>query len=215
MRQIVDIDAWKRKDQYLFFKDYESPFFNVTADVDIAETRRFIKSENLSSFLSLLYLTLRAANENEAFRYRIEDDQVVLYDTIHAGSTILNDDETFGFCYFDYHTSFEDFYGHAERSLKIYREGNQEMKAREDRHDLIHYSVTPWVHFRGVSHARRIPPADSVPKLVMGKFEEQGDVLAMPLALDVHHALMDGIHVGKYYEQLQMMLDRPEIHLGG
>jgi chloramphenicol O-acetyltransferase type A len=31
----------------------------------------------------------------------------------------------------------------------------------------------------------------------------------MPLSVQVHHALMDGIHVGRYYEKFQAYLDHP------
>jgi chloramphenicol O-acetyltransferase type A len=32
----------------------------------------------------------------------------------------------------------------------------------------------------------------------------------MPLAVQAHHALMDGLHVGRYYTVVQELLDRPE-----
>jgi chloramphenicol O-acetyltransferase type A len=33
----------------------------------------------------------------------------------------------------------------------------------------------------------------------------------MPLSVQVNHALMDGIHVGRYYGQVQAYLDNPAI----
>ncbi len=31
----------------------------------------------------------------------------------------------------------------------------------------------------------------------------------MPLAVQVHHALMDGVHVGKFYARIQEYLSEP------
>jgi chloramphenicol O-acetyltransferase type A len=39
--------------------------------------------------------------------------------------------------------------------------------------------------------------------------------MKMPLSVQGHHALMDGLHVGRYYEQVQAYLDEPELMLGG
>ncbi len=32
----------------------------------------------------------------------------------------------------------------------------------------------------------------------------------MPLSVQGHHALMDGIHMGKFYEHIEEYLDQPE-----
>jgi chloramphenicol O-acetyltransferase type A len=31
----------------------------------------------------------------------------------------------------------------------------------------------------------------------------------MPVSVEVHHALVDGLHVGRFYEAFQRGLDRP------
>lgn len=43
---------------------------------------------------------------------------------------------------------------------------------------------------------------------------QDGDSLKMPLAVEVHHALIDGVHVGKFYIKVQDYLQQPEIVLG-
>jgi chloramphenicol O-acetyltransferase type A len=48
-------------------------------------------------FLYSLYLTLKAVNQTEAFKYRIEGDELYLYGVIDASSTIDRSDGTFGF----------------------------------------------------------------------------------------------------------------------
>jgi chloramphenicol O-acetyltransferase len=39
--------------------------------------------------------------------------------------------------------------------------------------------------------------------------------LKMPLAKQGHHAVLDGIHMGRFYEKVQDGLCRPEVVLGG
>ena len=63
-------------------------------------------------------------------------------------------------------------------------------------------------------HPIPLNPADSVPRIAWGKFFEEGELLTMPLGVQAHHALVDGIHVGKFYAQVQGYLDQPQVALG-
>jgi len=40
------------------------------------------------------------------------------------------------------------------------------------------------------------------------------DALKMPLSVQGHHAVMDGIHMGRFYETVQDYLHHPEVVLG-
>ena len=43
--------------------------------------------------------------------------------------------------------------------------------------------------------------------MVFGKMFEDGGRRKLPFSVEVHHALMDGYHVGKYFELFQQKLD--------
>src|SRR5438477_3905729 len=101
MHTEVDIEKWPRRSTYEFFKDYEDPFFNFTANIDVSLVYRFCKDNGLSYSLTALYYTLVAANNIREFRIRLVDGRLVEFDRIHATQTILNDDETYSFAYFE------------------------------------------------------------------------------------------------------------------
>ena len=83
------------------------------------------------------------------------------------------------------------------------------------RDDLLYMTALPWVSFTSFNHPMRLHPADSVPRFAWGKFFQQGERLLMPLSVQGHHALMDGIHMGKYYGEVENILQHPEVFLGG
>jgi chloramphenicol O-acetyltransferase type A len=68
----------------------------------------------------------------------------------------------------------------------------------------------PWVSFTSFTHPINLDPVDSVPRFAWGKFFPKGDSLKMPLAVQAHHALIDGIHLGRFYETVQDYLNNPE-----
>lgn len=60
------------------------------------------KKRRTSFFLCSLHRILTAVNRIEAFRYRIENGEVVCYDRIHASPTIGREDGSFGYGFFEY-----------------------------------------------------------------------------------------------------------------
>jgi chloramphenicol O-acetyltransferase type A len=213
MPRSLNIEDWKRKDQFHFFKDYDNPFFNICTEVDVTELYGFSKENEFSFFLTSLYSSLKAANLVEEFRYRLKDDGVIVYDQLHAGSTFLREDDTFGFAYFNYKSSFNDFNLEAEKTLSKEKEEKEVLDPRSDQDDLIHYSVIPWISFLSISHPRKFRSSDSIPKIVLGKYYEKHKRQVMPISIEVHHSLVDGLHVAAYLDKMQEILDQPALTL--
>ena len=76
---------------------------------------------------------------------------------------------------------------------------------------LIYFTTLPWLSFTSFAHARKRGREDSVPRIAFGKFVKENDRTWMPFSVEVHHALMDGLHVGRYVNRLQEALANPEI----
>lgn len=205
----LDLDQWPRREHFRFFRDYDNPFFSLCADVDVTRIADQAREPGGPSFfLATLFLSLRAANDVEEFRYRIRGEDVVVHDVIHGGSTILREDETFAFGYFTYRPEYSRFASEAAPVLARARASSGALEPRPDRDDLIHYSVLPWVSFTSFSHARRCwGGEESVPRIVFGRHRQADGGRRMPVAVEVHHALMDGLHVGRFFERFQHHLN--------
>lgn len=195
---------WKRREHFAFFRDYDNPFFSVCADVDVTGlAARCAAEPGTSFFLASLYLSLRAANELEELRYRIDPHGVCVHDVIHGGCTVLREDETFGFARFDYAQRFEDFRAPAEAAVAAARQGSGLRDPFAGRDDVVYYSVLPWIRFTSFSHARRWSTRESIPRIVFGRRHEAGGRAWLPTSVEVHHALVDGVHVGRFLERFE------------
>ena len=209
----LDLDSWNRKEQYDFFRTFDNPYYNICVNIDITRLLEYIKVQEMSFSFTSLYLSLKAANEQEFMRYRIHGDQVIIHDVIHAGQTILNEDKTFSFCYFEHKNSYSEFHTNAMNILEEHRSAPKRLNPAIHEDDLIHYSSVPWVSFNSISHARKFDQGISIPKIVFGKYFEELDKVKMPFSIEVHHALVDGYHVGEYLSYLQNLLNDPENYL--
>lgn len=205
--KFLDIENWNRKEHFEFFSTYDDPFFGVSTEVDCTKTYNYSKANNISFFSLYLHMSLVAANKIEAFRYRIIDDKVAVYNQIHASSTIARKDGTFGFSFVPFSTEFELF--NENLRLEITRIENTTGLGLDDktkRYDIFHYSSVPWIKFSGVSHARNFKVADSSPKITFGKAYSFENKTMLPISIYAHHGLMDGLHVSKFLEEFQNSL---------
>jgi chloramphenicol O-acetyltransferase type A len=209
MYKKIDITDWNRKDHYQFFKSYDNPFFNICSELNVQKLYEFTEKNGLSFFVCLLYFSLKAVNEIEEFRCRILNDEVVIYERVNAGSTVLNDDNTFSFFYFDYNSDLKIFHDNVSELLKQNVNDRSGLDPRESELNMIHYSIIPWISFSSISHPRKFNTDDSIPKIVFGKYHKKENKLMMPISVEVHHSLMDGLHVGNYLKLLQKLFNNP------
>lgn len=204
----LDLSTWNRREHFAFYRGYDNPYFNVCGPVDVTRLLQRCRSEGGPSFfLASLWASLAAVNEIEELRYRIRGDDVVVHERVHGGSTVLVPDGTFRFGYFDYDPDFSTFAEVAAAVLERVRAEMGPLEARPERDDLIHHSIIPWIAFTSFSHARRWGTDDSVPKVVFGRHHRVEDADRMPVSIEVHHALADGLHVGRFFERFQHHLD--------
>lgn len=202
----IDIANWSRREHFELFRDAVQPFFSVTADVDVTALRgRSDADGGPPFFLSALYATITAANSTEAFRRRVQSGRVWVHDVVNLTSTILRRDDTFGFAQFDMTESFAQFVelGREEiaRAKKV-----APLRLPEGDDALIYHSTIPWVRFTAFTNAIG-SATDSIPRIVFGKCTRDGSRWVMPVAVEVHHAVVDGLDVGRFFQQLQGRLD--------
>jgi chloramphenicol O-acetyltransferase type A len=206
----LDIDNWPRRNTYEFFKDYEDPFFNFTANVDITTVYDFCKQNGLGVSLTLLFYSLVTANQIREFRIRLVDGRLVEFDRIHATQTILNDDETFSFAYFEMKPDVFQFNESGKKAREMYKE-LRSFDVESHRFDLIYYSAIPWVSFTSFKHASRLDRRQTIPRIVFGKLFEDSDRMLMPLSVEANHMIMDGFHVGKFFTSYQDTLNSVQV----
>lgn len=202
MKREIDIDKWERRELFRFFRDFDEPYYGISADLECSGAYQYAKSKGISFFLYYLYLVLKAVNRTEAFRYRIEGDQLFLYDVVDGSATIDRENGTFGFSHMPYFEDLEQFLESATQEVKRVR-ADQRLFSNDFGQNIIHFSALPWIRFTGVSHPRHYSIRDSIPKITMGKYYKEGERMMMPVSTYVHHGLVDGIHVGQFNETLQ------------
>ncbi|MBK8944312.1 MAG: chloramphenicol acetyltransferase [Ignavibacteriae bacterium] len=210
--KIINKDNWKRKEHYNFFSQFEEPFFGIVTEIECTNAYKFCKENKISFFAYYLHKSILSVNQVTELRTRIVNNEIVLYDEIHATSTIARADETFGFSFIPFNSDFNIFNNYLKQEIQnVQNSSGLRLTENSKRLDVIHYSPLPWIKFSALSHARNYKMNDSVPKLCFGKMYEQNSKLMLPVSVHAHHGLADAFHAAKYFELLQNYLINNEL----
>ena len=207
----IDMQTWSRRDHFELFSSYGYPHFGMCANVDLTTFYPAVKQHGHSLTIAMVYVITRVSNAIPEFRYRIREEKVIEHEIVNSRFTFLTEEDTFRFCLADYYEDFKAFAANASKSIAFAKE-NPLAKPPQD--NVLYMTAIPWVSFTGFLHPMRLQPEDSVPRFVWGKIFEEGNLLKMPLGVQGHHALIDGIHIGKFYAELQNYLNQPDVMLG-
>jgi len=211
--RIIDLSTWPRRKHFEIFSRFDYPHFNICSNVDITETKGLIRDLKLSINTALIYCLARSANELPEFRLRIRNDQVVEHERVQPSASVISKDNLFSFCTMPYHPDFQVFSQRAEELIQ-FRQSHPTLEDEPGQDDLLFMSCIPWINFTSISHPIHMHPADSIPRITWGKFNIDSGKTQLPVSVQVHHGLMDGYHVGQYYQLLQQLLNTPASWIG-
>lgn len=209
----IDMQTWPRRDHFRLFSSFNHPHFSMCANVDVTAFYPFVKRHGYSLTVSMVYVIARASNSIPEFRQRIRGDQVVEHEIVNPGFTILIDKDPFTFCAVEYTENLSEFASRAANNV-AYVKAHPDLENNAEKDDVLYMSPIPWVSFTSFSHPMQLHPADSVPRFAWGKYFQESETWKMPLSVQGHHAVMDGIHMGRFYETVQDYLHHPEAVLG-
>ena len=207
-----------RQAHFNHFNALASPHFGVTADVDITEFLAAVRrSPTLRFTPAIVYLITKTALAVESFCWRGRRCQagdekavdVVRHETLRPSWAVpTRASSAFSFCTVPFAADPRVFHDAAEAMTARMRDAPS-FADEPGADDYLFLSSFPWASFTSVTHAMPLDEAaDYVPRIVWGKYYERDGRHLMPLAVQAHHALVDGSEMGRYYQLIQRDLRR-------
>ena len=207
MMKKIDVKHWNRKDVYEFYKDMDLPRYQITVDLDVKRFYDYVKINKLSFYFSFMWLVLKEINQIDNYKYRFIDGEPYVFDIISPSFTDkVEDGDTFKIVNTDY---IDDILAFQEKAIKKSKDQGLKFINLDDeiRQDMVYITTFPWAKFTQTSHPSNIDSKDAIPRIGWGKFEKQGEKMMMPFTIEVHHAFVDGFHVGKLINQLEKRIE--------
>lgn len=206
-RYIV-VETYHRRGQLEFFRRYQNPFYGVTVPLDATAVQAFARERGYSTYFNLCYLFTRAMQAVEDFRYRLVDDQLVLYDHLNFSATVPADEGPYGFARFHWEP---DLVAANEQAGPIMERARRQVCLEDpaEGSNWVFFSALPKVGFSALSHVRPNAATAGEPRVSFGRFTEHDGRLLLPAGLMVNHVFIDGGALGELFERVEALFADP------
>lgn len=201
----LDLASYSRRAHFSYFSSLAYPYVGMTVNVDITTMLHAAREKKLPLFLTLCYCVCEAANSVPEFRQRIVDGGIVEFDRCRSSHTVALEDGTYCYCTLENGFPLPEFLRRATAAQEEARRAQSIEEDEGDMLDLFFLSTLPWVSYSALVQPVPIP-ADSNPRITWGKYFDQNGRTLLPLSVLCHHALVDGIHIARFYEAMDAQL---------
>lgn len=209
MKQKFNPEGWNRIEHFNMFSKMDNPYVGVVAEVECSKAYKFAKANKLSFFAVYLHCSMLAENKINEFKYRIEDDEIFVYDHLDCGTTIGRKDGTFGFALMNFTEDFNAFNAQLQEQIQsVEHSVGLHIKNEEITIGLVRHSTFPWSRFTGLVQPSNFGTGESIPRIIFGKVYTQNYKMYMPVSIEANHGFVDGFHLANYLQEFEKELGK-------
>ena len=204
---VIDLNTWKRRAYYEHYMNTVRCTYSVTINIEVEELVKKIKTLGLKTYPVQIYMLSKIVNEFQEFRMAINSHgNLGWWDTTNPSYAIFNKTtKTFSSVYTPFNQDFPTFYDSCIKDIEAFGDSEVLFPQSDVPENVFTISSLPWVSFTGFNLNAYGEGTYLPPIFTIGRYFEQSGKKYMPLAVQAHHAVCDGYHVGKYAEALQDM----------
>ena len=201
----IDLESYPRRQHFAYFLSMPYPYVGVTSNVDVTELVRFCREKKYSFYLLFIHAVALAADDIPQLRQRIRNRGIIEYSECPTSHIELLDNGTYCYCTLRHHRPLEEYMPYAEDARRQCRlRGSIEEDSNSE--SMYFISALPWLHYTSL-----IQPVaggeDANPRITWGKFQKDHDGREqLPVSILAHHGLVDGLHIARFYENLEQQL---------
>jgi len=201
----LDLDSWARADTYRYFRSFAQPHFATTVRMDVTAMMTRKTSQELSVFRTVLWAIGQGVDQSPALRLRFDAEGVTQYENIVLSGPIDLPDGNFRYCYIPWQSDRAAFDANTADTITEARKST-DLDPTPPTGEAFFFSCLPWLDYTSLDNALA-GPDDCVPRVSWGKITKSDHGYAAPMSLQVHHALVDGRDVGRFFTATQDALN--------
>ena len=198
MFTLIDFENWERKEHYLHFYNDVRCSYSTCVNIDISN----LNGQRL--YPAMLWLLTQTINEMPEFRTALTEKGLGYFSEMHPAYTIFNQGQkTFSGIWTAYKSNYTAFLSSYEADVAKYSSSEKYAPKPERPVNSFDVSMIPWFSFTAFNLQVFGDGSYLLPIFTMGKAFDAGTKKMLPLAIQVHHAVCDGYHIGRFIELLQ------------
>ena len=151
---------------------------------------------------------IKTVNDMPEFRTSLTAEGLGVYDDMHPMYTVFNkENKNFSGIWSYFSEDYDTFLQNYEEDSAKYSTSTRYAPKEGTPVNSFNISMVPWLEFTGFNINVYDEGKFLLPIFTMGKYFEHDGKRMLPLAIQVHHAVCDGYHVGIFVEKLQKYID--------
>lgn len=204
---IVNLNEWSRGSLFKFYIDKMRIVMSLTADVNVTNLRAYSKKNNLNFYPLMLWVVSKIINSHDEFKYSWDDaGNLIKWDFVSPSYTDFHaDDENFVKMVTEYSDDLFEFCSRVDKDRQ--RHKNEQAILVNQPPNFFDVSCLPWIKYSHFDIHVFDEGKFLAPVITWGKFEEKDGKLIMPLTMNIHHAVADGFHLSRFFNEVQELMD--------
>lgn len=200
---LIDLENWERREHYLHFFNEVRCSYSVSVNLDISN----LNGKRL--YPTMIWLLTQTVNQMPEFRTTLTNEGLGYFDIMHPAYTIFNQEQkTFSGIWTEYQSDYQMFLNAYRSDIAMYSSAAKYTPKPGRPANSFDISMVPWFSFTAFNINVFGEGKYFLPIFTMGKTFQMDSEKMLPLAIQVHHAVCDGYHVGKFIEILQGKINK-------
>lgn len=206
---VIDMQTWPRAPLFRHYMEQTRIVMSMTVDLNVTPLTTFVRRNGLKFFPCMLWVVTKVINAHDEFKYFLDaEGNLRRWDRLWPSHT-------------DFHPETESF-------VKMVTEYSDDdllafhAKVLADREkysgtsgiipdlppNTFDVSSIPWIRYRSLDMHVFDEGKYLAPVVTWGKFEEECKGTILPLTVSIHHAVCDGFHLARFFNEVQELIDR-------
>ena len=204
---LINLNEWQRASLFQFYIDKMRIVMSLTVDVNVTNLKAYSKEHQLHFYPLMVWVVSKIINSHDEFKYGWDaDGNLIKWDFVSPFYTDFHpEDENFTKMVTEYSDDLFEFYGRMVADKK--RNENERAILENQPPNFFDVSCIPWVRYSHFDVHVFDEGKFLAPVVTWGKFEKKDGKFIMPLTMNIHHAVADGFHLSRFFNEVQKLID--------
>ena len=206
----VDLNKWSRGELFQFYINNMRIVMSLTVDINVTNLKAYSEKSGIGFYPLMLWAVSRVINSHGEFKYSWDKDgNLIKWDYVSPSHTDFHsEDENFTKMVTEYSEDLFEFCSRVEADRKRHKDDRAVLDDQPP--NFFDVSCLPWVKYKHFDVHVFDEGKFLAPVVTWGRYEWENDKLMMPLTMNIHHAVADGFHLSRFFNEVQELIDALE-----